>query len=718
MAHKACYTCGKLGHSYRVCRSTNRQQHTRQYRQPRTSRGWQPSQQQQQDRPTPHFSDQAQYFSDQTDSEQRGTEQTERRIHYVHSMYENINVRQRKRGQKLHEETIVKKNRIFVKIKQQTMLALIDTGADISLIREDVARTMKLKWKQEPGDFATFCTANEGVMKNLGTTVCDIKIGGLGLGAKLNVVSGLINPLILGIDFLRDNGGHVNIPEGIVEFYDYTVQVSIIRGKLREALKQKQFVRCIEKITIPPKTEQIVWTRTGREYQTTGTALIEHCTSLDEYGLQLAKCLVNDGKETIPCKVFNYTENAVELRPGTKIGVIEQGIVTPEVNMVRNEASSAVKQWTTHVRKFIAGVGQKTAQEIVDDMGIKLDRSRMTDEEYRLLVECLADNIDVFAKDIYQLKDCSVLEHEIKLKDETPIACKQYPLTPQERQEATRQVSEMMDAGILEPSDSPFSFPVIMVKKKDGSMRLVCDLRRLNAQTVYQAGPPHITIDDLQQTLGFKGAKILSSIDLRSGFNQLVMKESDRQYCTIKLPGTVPVRYRRIPTGLIGAAATFQKVMNIVLSGLSFEICCSYLDEILIFSRTMQEHRQHLQLIFDRLRSAGLMLHPENCDFAKTEIKFLDYILSPNSIRTNPMKTRKITNYPRPTSVKEARNFYNLAHYFRRHCPRFSEVMIPIQELLRKDRTSTFRWEQEQENAFIKIKEILTNPPVLMLPDF
>ena len=209
-----------------------------------------------------------------------------------------------------------------------------------------------------------------------------------------------------------------------------------------------------------------------------------------------------------------------------------------------------------------------------------------------------------------------------------------------------------------------------------------------------------------------------SSIDLRSGYNQLVMKESDQQYCTIKLPGTIPVRYRRMPTGLIEAAATFQKIMNIVLSGLSFEICCSYLDEILVFSRIMQEHRQHLQLIFDRLRSPGLMLHPEKCELAKTEIKFLYYILSSNSIRTDPMKTVKITNYPRPTSIKEAKNFYNLAHYFRRHCLRFSEVMIPIQELLRKDRTTTFRWEQEQENAFIKIKEILTNPPVLMLPDF
>ena len=87
--------------------------------------------------------------------------------------------------------------------------------------------------------FETFCTANEGVMENLGTTVCDIRIGGLGLGAKLNVVSGLTNPLILGIDFLRDNGGHVNIPEGIVEFYDYTVQVSMIQGKVKRSFEAK-----------------------------------------------------------------------------------------------------------------------------------------------------------------------------------------------------------------------------------------------------------------------------------------------------------------------------------------------------------------------------------------------------------------------------------------------------------------------------------------------
>ena len=123
---------------------------------------------------------------------------------------------------------------------------------------------------------------------------------------------------------------------------------------------------------------------------------------MDDFGLQTARCLVKDDEDMIPCKVFNYTENVVELQPGTKIGVIEQEIIAPEVSMIK--ASTAIKQWTTQVRKFIAVVGQKSAQEIVDDMGIKLDRSRMTEEEYRLLVECLAENIDVLAKDIYQLK--------------------------------------------------------------------------------------------------------------------------------------------------------------------------------------------------------------------------------------------------------------------------------------------------------------------------
>ena len=636
-------------------------------------------------------------------------------------MYNNVNKSdnntcQRKRGQKLHEEKMVQRNRIFVRINNFRVMGLIDSGADVSLIREDLARTMKLKWRREPGDFDSFCTANEGLMENLGTTECDIRVGGLSLGAKLNVVTGLTNKLILGIDFLKDNGGHIIIPEGIVEFYDYTVQVPVVQGNPKGALKRKQFVRCVEKVTISPKTEQIIWTRPRKEYQATGTVLIEHCGSMDDFGLQTARCLVKDDKDMIPCKVFNYTENVVELQPGTKIGVIEQEIVNPEVHMI--QAKTAVKQWATHVRKFIAGVGQKSAQQIVDDMGIKLDRSRMTDDEYRLLVECLAENIDVFAKDIYQLKDCTVLEHEIKLKDETPIVCRQYQLTPQERQEATRQVSEMLEAGILEPSDSPFSFPVIMVKKKDGSMRLVCDFRRLNAQTVYQAGPSHITMDDLQQTLGFKGARILSSLDLRSGYNQIVTKESDRHYCTIKLPSLIPVKYKRMAQGLIGAAATFQKVMNIVLSGLSFEICLSYLDDVIVFSRDMQQHRQHLQLIFDRLRSAGLMLHPDKCDFAKTETKFLGHVISGNFIKADPQKTIKVINYPRPTSVKETRSFYGLCNWFRRHCPRFSEIMTPIQELLRKDRATTFRWGPEQEKAFIKIKEILTNPPVLMLPDY
>ena len=276
----------------------------------------------------------------------------------------------------------------------------------------------------------------------------------------------------------------------------------------------------------------------------------------------------------------------------------------------------------------------------------------------------------------------------------------------------------MVDAGIMEPSDSPFSFPVIVVEKKDGCMRLVCDLRRLNAQTVYQSCPSHITMDDLQQTLGFEGAKILSSLDLRSGYNQIVTRESDRQYCSIKLNGMLPVRCRRMAQGLVNAPATFQKVMNIVLARLSFEICLSYLDDIIVWSRAMNEHRNNLQLVFDRLRSAGLLIYPRKCDCAKTEAIFSGYILSGEAIQVDPDKSKKYIDFPRPKSVKGTRLFYGLASWFRRHVPLFSEVMGPRQELLRKDRATTFRWGQKQEEAFIKVKEILTNPPFLKLPDY
>ena len=132
----------------------------------------------------------------------------------------------------------------------------------------------------------------------------------------------------------------------------------------------------------------------------------------------------------------------------------------------------------------------------------------------------------------------------------------------------------------------------------------------------------------------------------------------------------------------------------------------------------MHEHRQNLQLIFDRLRTAGLMLNPGKCDFAKTETKFLGYILSGEGIQVDPDKTKKIIDFPRPQSVKDTRSFYGLANWFRRHVPHFSEIMGPIQELLRKDRATTFRWGQKQGEAFISVKEILTNPPLLILPDY
>jgi hypothetical protein len=129
----------------------------------------------------------------------------------------------------------------------------------------------------------------------------------------------------------------------------------------------------------------------------------------------------------------------------------------------------------------------------------------------------------------------------------------------------------------------------------------------------------------------------------------------------------------------------------------------------------MESHRRHLQMIFDRLREANLMLHPSKCDFAKKETKFLGHIISGEYIRA---KTEKVVNFPRPRSVRELRSFFGLVNWFRRHISHFSDLMEPIQELLRKDRVNSFRWEQRQEDAFVKVKAILTNPPLLMLPDY
>ena len=272
-------------------------------------------------------------------------------------------------------------------------------------------------------------------------------------------------------------------------------------------------------------------------------------------------------------------------------------------------------------------------------------------------------------------------------------------------------INEMLTSGVIQESSSPWASPVVFVRKKDNTLRFCVDYRRLNAVTRKDVFPiPRI--DGLLDQL--KGKKVFSTLDARCGYWQIKVKEESREKTAfVTFDGLY--EFKVMPFGLTNAPATFQRLMQSVLTGMS-EFCSVYIDDVLVFSDSVEDHIRHLQLIFERLRKVGLKLHPLKCRFALPEVLYLGHLVSADGIRPNPEKVRAVVDFPVPTDVKKVREFLGMASYYRRFIPNFAKIANPLHTLTRQD--VSFQWTGVCQSAFDRLKKLLSSPPVLAYPDF
>jgi len=227
-------------------------------------------------------------------------------------------------------------------------------------------------------------------------------------------------------------------------------------------------------------------------------------------------------------------------------------------------------------------------------------------------------------------------------------------------------VGKIIEAGVIEPSCSPWTSNIVVVSKKDGSLRFCVNYRKLNSVTRLDAYPlPRI--DSCLDALS--GAQFFSAFDLRASYHQVPMDMKDADKTTF-IVRTGTYRFRRVPFGLCNAGSTFQRVMDLALSGLNFKMCLVYLDDIIVFSAKVEEHLHRLRKIFDRLRAANLKLKASKCSLMRAEVKFLGHVVSGMGVATDPAKIEVVKEWPRPSEVREVRLFLGLASYYRRFVPR------------------------------------------------
>ena len=319
---------------------------------------------------------------------------------------------------------------------------------------------------------------------------------------------------------------------------------------------------------------------------------------------------------------------------------------------------------------------------------------------------------DVFPDDLPGMPPDRDIEFSIELIPGTaPIAKRQYRMAPVEQAEIKKNIDELLAKGYIVPSSSPWASPVLFVEKKDGTKRMCIDYRALNAVTIKNKYPlPRI--DDLFDQL--QGACVFSKIDLRSGYHQLKIRPID-------IPKTAFItkyglfEYTVMSFGLTNAPAFFMHMMNKVFMEYLDKFVVVFIDDILVYSKTEEEHENHLRLVLQKLRENKLYAKLSKCAFWIYEVQFLGHIISKGGIAVDPSKVKDVSDWPIPQNVREVRGFLGLAGYYRRFIENFSKIAKPMTSLLEKG--VAFKWTEARQTAFEELKKRLTAAPVLILPD-
>lgn len=291
-------------------------------------------------------------------------------------------------------------------------------------------------------------------------------------------------------------------------------------------------------------------------------------------------------------------------------------------------------------------------------------------------------------------------EHNIKLTTTKPVRVQPYPYNNQKREIIRTQIQEMLLNGVIEPSNSPYNSPIVLVTKKNGQPRFCVDYRQLNAITEDEPLPFPIIHRCLKE-LGT--AEIFSTLDLKNGYWQVPVGKDSKQYTSFMAPDGASYRFRVMPFGLKNAPSTFQRLMNQVLSGLINKVCIVYLDDIVIFSATWEDHLQGLRLVLERLQMHQLKCNLEKCQIGRKEITYLGHVVTAEGNKPFPETIHAIQAAAPPRNRKELRAFLGLCEWVSEFVPRFAELARALTDLL--STKSTFKWTTEAAQSFESVKE-------------
>lgn len=588
------------------------------------------------------------------------------------------------------------KNTVNVSVNDRKSNALCDTGASVSCISKQFFDKAFPAHKPNinPCNIKSIVGVGGTHHPVLGVVIVNVKFGTLGLSYPFYVVEDLHHSLILGHDFMEAHNVTLDI-KGKKMLIQDQVKVCSLRTNTG-------YARTVKPIKLPANSEIDIPVKIAR-VSTNEEVLLEPFSRLANESILGAKCLVRVNKGKSVMRLVNLSESDIYLRGNKVLAVVSQ---VEKANIFTLNDSEISHTNTTEQNHC--------TEKPVHKFSFDLQNADLNEQQKEKLLSFLHANSDIFSEGLHDLGKTHLVTHHVDTGDAPPVKLPPYKQTPEMRRITHQYVEDYKQNNLIKESNSNWHSPVVLVKKANSDeFRFAVDYRKLNKISKSQAYPiPRLS--DIFDAIGEANAHFFTSLDLGKAFWQVPLsEESKSRTAFITYDGIF--EFQTMPFGLQGAPATFQHLMMKVLRGISWKYVLCYVDDVIIFSATFDDHLQHLEEVFRRLRNAGLKLSPNKCYFAQKKLHYLGHVISKSGIETDPKKVEKIQNLRAPKDQKGVKSLLGLTNYYKKFIAGYSKLCSPLFDLLKKG--TPFVWSEECEKALTSLKHAMTSSPILAFPD-
>ena len=632
---------------------------------------------------------------------------------------------------------------IKVQVNDQPTEAIVDTGSAITIIHQDLLKNIH---HQKFIHNTRLCkTANSTPLHIIGQVELEIKLRHVKTYIIADVATNLITKLLLGNNWINSNHIHLFGDQQYLTIPDENDQ--LIRIPYEEPINLQYPALLINQVTLAPRSQTLVEVKT--QLNNAINVIFEPNIQFNSRFIFIPYTLLNVSNNTAKILILNSHDSQRTLSKHTKIGTfVQESDVVACIASTQKKTNDIANGQRKSLSPTILTIDDHTSTSDSSSQCRKCKEHFLSgnDLQKHLRAECYSDQIrqriTESTKHIEDLKQRQMLEDilwrnkilfdptpsiinippqsAIRTVDHPPIYSKQYTTSEKDQWVKQEETRKLLERGQIEESTSPWSSPVVLVKKKDKTTRFCIDYRRLNTITIKDAFPlPRIEeiFDQLTNAIFF------SKFDFKSGYFQVPLVKEDRPKTAFSTRDN-HYQFTVLPQVITNGPATFQRIINHVLGPTRWQYALAYIDDVIIYSKTFNDHLNHLNEICQLLKQARFRLNPEKCEIAQRRIDYLGHSIENENIRPCPRNITGLLNTQLPKTADEACKFVKAAEYYRKFIPNFSIIAEPLRKFVPTTRTQAKQGKntaiflnESETQAFTQLKQILTQDLVLRIPD-